>query len=186
MKWFDSFRVYMAPKHQQHNIIASIENVYIFLLFSFPEVKANILGPSDLYVKSGSDINLICRLSHRLLDAGYLFWYKDAVILEAAINANEISSDISKRITVDTDWSDGLTSRVTIRRAVQGDTGNYTCSPSIAASSSVYVHVIIGEHPAAMQHNSASTVYTTWWCTKFLACVLLVTLGTSSTMVIAR
>ncbi|XP_055704493.1 zwei Ig domain protein zig-8-like [Phlebotomus papatasi] len=126
------------------------------------ELKADILGPSDLYVKSGSDIDLICKLSHRLADGANLFWYKDSDILEAATNANEISTDTSRRITVDTDWTDGLTSRVTIRRAVPSDTGNYTCYPTIASSSSVYVHVIIGEHPAAMQHNSATSPSLPW------------------------
>lgn len=27
-----------------------------------------------------------------------------------------------------------------------GDTGNYTCVPTVAKTSSVYVHVIIGEY----------------------------------------
>ncbi|XP_059609162.1 zwei Ig domain protein zig-8-like [Phlebotomus argentipes] len=136
------------------------------------ELKADILGPSDLYVKSGSDIDLICKLSHRLADGANLFWYKDGDILEAATNANEISSDTSKRISADTDWTDGLTSRVTIRRAVPSDTGNYTCNPSLARPASVYVHVIIGEHPAAMQHNAASPLRPWLWCTSFLVSVI--------------
>ncbi|XP_055689954.1 zwei Ig domain protein zig-8-like isoform X1 [Lutzomyia longipalpis] len=140
------------------------------------ELKADILGPSDIYVKSGSDIDLICKLSHRLAEGGNVFWYKDSDILEAATNANEISSDTSRRITVDTDWADGLTSRVTIRRAVQSDTGNYTCSPSIAPPAQVYVHVIIGEHPAAMQHNSTPPQHVSLWCTLFLIAVILANL----------
>lgn len=35
--------------------------------------------------------------------------------------------------------------RLRIKRAIQSDTGNYTCVPTIAKSSSVYVHVISGK-----------------------------------------
>lgn len=38
--------------------------------------------------------------------------------------------------------------RLKIRRAMPSDTGNYTCVPTIAKSSSVYVHVIIGKYIA--------------------------------------
>ncbi|XP_037805430.1 uncharacterized protein LOC119599638 [Lucilia sericata] len=91
-------------------------------------------------------------------------------------NQNEIDS--GTRITVENDWSDGLTSRLKVRRASSSDTGNYTCVPTIAKSSSVYVHVIIGEHPAAMQHNSSNmnnaNFYTTFCCMLFtiLTCCL--------------
>lgn len=36
--------------------------------------------------------------------------------------------------------------RLKIKRAMPGDTGNYTCVPTVAKTSSVYVHVIIGEY----------------------------------------
>ena len=49
----------------------------IFLLFFvFAELKANIIGPSDLYVKSGSDINLTCRIMQGPHELGNIFWYK--------------------------------------------------------------------------------------------------------------
>ena len=35
------------------------------------------------------------------------------------------------RMSVDTDWRDGLTSRLRIQRALQSDSGNYTCVPTI-------------------------------------------------------
>lgn len=35
--------------------------------------------------------------------------------------------------------------RLKIKRAVQSDTGNYTCVPTMAKSSSVYAHVISGK-----------------------------------------
>ncbi|XP_065369129.1 V-set and immunoglobulin domain-containing protein 1 [Calliphora vicina] len=144
--------------------------------FNVVELKATIIGPTDLYVKSGSDINLTCKIMQGPHELGNIFWYKGSEIIDMTTNQNEIDS--GTRITVENDWSDGLTSRLKIRRASSSDTGNYTCVPTIAKSSSVYVHVIIGEHPAAMQHNSSNihcgNFYITLCCMLFtiLTCCL--------------
>lgn len=124
--------------------------------FNVIELKATITGPTDLYVKTGSDINLACKILQGPHELGNILWYKGNEIIDLATNQNEIDS--SSRISVDNDWTEGLTSRLKIRRAMPSDTGNYTCVPTIAKSTSVYVHVIIGEHPAAMQHNAATSV----------------------------
>ena len=47
-----------------------------FLLYPVAELKAIILGPADLYVKSGSEITLICKLQQGPHDLGTVFWYK--------------------------------------------------------------------------------------------------------------
>uniref|UniRef100_A0A1A9WMR5 Ig-like domain-containing protein n=1 Tax=Glossina brevipalpis TaxID=37001 RepID=A0A1A9WMR5_9MUSC len=156
-------------------------NSYIFLssshIFSkvLPwELKANIMGPTDLYVKSGSDINLTCKILQGPHELGNIFWYKGNEIIDMTANQNEIDS--GTRISVENDWTDGLTSRLKIRRALSSDTGNYTCVPTIAKSSSVYVHVIIGEHPAAMQHNSSSMHKSNFYYS--ICCMLLITILT--------
>ncbi|CAO1319855.1 unnamed protein product [Diamesa hyperborea] len=120
------------------------------------ELKAIILGPADLYVKSGSEITLICKLQQGPHDLGTVFWYKGSDIIQTRLHENDINSDDMHRISVDTDWTDGLTSRLRIQRAQQADSGNYTCVPTIAKSSSVFVNVISGEFPAAMQHNNSA------------------------------
>lgn len=52
-------------------------NVINSLAFFFvSELKANIGGPADLYVKSGSDINLQCKISQGPHELGNIFWYK--------------------------------------------------------------------------------------------------------------
>ncbi|XP_017760223.1 PREDICTED: uncharacterized protein LOC108550839 [Eufriesea mexicana] len=48
------------------------------------------------------------------------------------------------------------TSRLLISKALPADSGNYTCAPSTAVPASVLVHVLNGEHPAAMQHGNSS------------------------------
>ncbi|XP_031629957.1 zwei Ig domain protein zig-8 [Contarinia nasturtii] len=119
------------------------------------ELKAVIFGTADLYVKTGSDINLTCKISKGPHELGTIFWYKGNEIIDLITQENDIYSENVQRITVDTDWADGLISRLKIRQAVQSDSGNYTCAHVIAQAASVYAHIISGEHPAAMQHNSA-------------------------------
>ncbi|XP_063698273.1 zwei Ig domain protein zig-8 [Culicoides brevitarsis] len=130
--------------------------------FNVVELKAQILGPNDLYVKSGSQIIINCKLTQGPHDLGSILWYKGNEIVDTSIQQNSISQINNKkyhdRISIETDWSDGLKSTLTIKRAIQSDTGNYTCVPTIAKSSSVWVQVISGEHPAAMQHNSAPSL----------------------------
>ncbi|XP_053667170.1 zwei Ig domain protein zig-8-like [Anopheles marshallii] len=122
------------------------------------ELRARILGPSDIFVKSGSEITMVCIIQQGPHELGTVFWYKGNTLVEPVAQENDIHSGDRGRITIETDWTDALTSRLKIKRAVQGDTGNYTCVPTMARSASVYAHVISGEHPAAMQHNGAPTV----------------------------
>nr|CAD7567457.1 unnamed protein product [Timema californicum] len=50
------------------------------------------------------------------------------------------------------------TSRLLIQKAIPTDTGLYTCDPSNANPASVTVHILNGEHPAAMHHGKATTL----------------------------
>ncbi|KAF0289458.1 Zwei Ig domain protein zig-8 [Amphibalanus amphitrite] len=50
----------------------------------------------------------------------------------------------------------GRTSSLLVSRAGLTDSGQYTCQPTDAEADHVMVHVLTGEHPAAMQHGSAS------------------------------
>uniref|UniRef100_A0A182X4B9 Ig-like domain-containing protein n=1 Tax=Anopheles quadriannulatus TaxID=34691 RepID=A0A182X4B9_ANOQN len=134
---------------------------YAFLLLPChtAELRARILGPSDIFIKSGSEITMVCVIQQGPHELGTVFWYKGNTLVEPLAQENDIHSGDRGRITIETDWTDALTSRLKIKRAIQGDTGNYTCVPTMARSASVYAHVISGEHPAAMQHNAApSTV----------------------------
>uniref|UniRef100_A0A182IRC1 Uncharacterized protein n=1 Tax=Anopheles atroparvus TaxID=41427 RepID=A0A182IRC1_ANOAO len=54
-----------------------------------------------------------------------------------------------------------LTSSIlTVRNATARHGGNYTCAPANARQSSVYVHVLKGEKPAAMQHPNKNPTAT--------------------------
>lgn len=116
------------------------------------ESKARILGPSELYVKSGSAVLVTCVISQGPHDLGTVLWYRDAAALHVAEE---------RRMRIDTDWTDALTSRLRISSATTADSGNYSCVPTVAAApASVNVHVINGEHPAAMQHGNKNKATT--------------------------
>ncbi|XP_058121512.1 zwei Ig domain protein zig-8-like [Anopheles ziemanni] len=122
------------------------------------ELRARILGPSDIFIKSGSEITIVCVIQRVPHELGLVFWYKGSSLLESHTQENNVHPNDEGRITIETDWTDVLTSRLKIKRAVQSDSGNYTCVPTMAKSASVYAHVISEEHPAAMQHNAAAPV----------------------------
>ncbi|XP_044735739.1 zwei Ig domain protein zig-8-like isoform X2 [Chrysoperla carnea] len=119
------------------------------------ESKARILGPRDLYVKTGSAVTLTCVISQGPHDLGTVFWYRGSEMIEnTVVHPNDYKVT---RVRIETDWTDALTSRLRISRAQISDSGNYSCVPTIAEAASVNVHVINGEHPAAMQHGNTNT-----------------------------
>ncbi|TGZ55890.1 Uncharacterized protein DBV15_06047 [Temnothorax longispinosus] len=62
-------------------------------------------------------------------------------------------------VSLETEKTDtGTTSRLLVTQARLTDSGNYTCIPSNANPASVMVHVLNGEHPAAMQHGGSCGV----------------------------
>ncbi|CAH1186563.1 unnamed protein product [Phyllotreta striolata] len=121
------------------------------------EAKARILGPSDLHVKAGSSITLSCLINQGPHDLGTVFWYKGENILETSTQRYTNDADYTSRLTIENQWLDGLSSKLHISNAHISDSGNYTCVPTVAGPTSVNVHVINGEHPAAMQHGNKNT-----------------------------
>ncbi|XP_063905957.1 zwei Ig domain protein zig-8-like isoform X1 [Zophobas morio] len=120
------------------------------------EAKARILEASDLHVKAGSSVTLTCVINQGPHDLGTVFWYKGTEIVQTT-QPHVNDADTVTRVTVQNQWTDGLTSRLHITSAHLSDSGNYSCVPTIAAPTSVNVHVINGEHPAAMQHGNKNT-----------------------------
>ncbi|KAJ8669423.1 hypothetical protein QAD02_000682, partial [Eretmocerus hayati] len=94
--------------------------------------KAQIQGNSELYIKSGSDINLTCVVLETPDPPSFIYWYKG----ENVINYSQRGG-----ISVVTE-KQTRTSRLMISRALPFDSGNYTCAPSTAESASVVVHVL--------------------------------------------
>lgn len=108
--------------------------------------KAKIIGNPELYIRSGSDINLTCIVLQTPDPPSFIYWYRGGSVINYSQRGG---------INVVTE-KQTRTSRLLISRALPDDSGNYTCSPSTSDSASVIVHVLQGEHPAAMQHGRAS------------------------------
>ncbi|KAK6644098.1 hypothetical protein RUM43_000364 [Polyplax serrata] len=109
--------------------------------------KAKILGNPELYIKSGSDINLTCVVLQTPEPPSFIYWYQGGHVVNYSQRGG---------INVVTE-KQTRTSRLLIARALPADSGNYTCAPSSSDSASVVVHVLNGEHPAAMQHGNSSS-----------------------------
>jgi neurotrimin len=137
----------IPPKKRSCRNLNRIKNV----VFSVPKIE--ISGESDIYVKTGSTVSLKCVITQSLEEPAYIFWYHDGErVLKYDRSAIDIRTD---RVGTDT-----TVSTLIIFHARTEDSGNYTCSPSNLDSASVLLHVLNGEHPAAMQRgkNSASPI----------------------------
>ncbi|GLV43032.1 defective proboscis extension response 4 [Carabus blaptoides fortunei] len=120
--------------------------------------KAKIIGNAELYIKSGSDINLTCIVLQTPDPPSFIYWYR---------GGNVINYSQRGGISVVTE-KQTRTSRLLISRALPSDSGNYTCSPSSSDAASVFVHVLNGEQPAAMQHGTNTNRAITWTLDMFL------------------
>ncbi|CAL1300946.1 unnamed protein product [Larinioides sclopetarius] len=126
--------------------VSSDPKISFFVNLTIVEAKASIEGAPDIYVKSGSSINLTCVITQSPVHPAFVFWYHD----ERMINY-----DSSKGlIAVQKAGSDTAVSKLFIKDVQPSDSGNYTCCPSNAEATSITVHVLNGEKPAAMQHDA--------------------------------
>ncbi|XP_054288580.1 hemicentin-1-like isoform X2 [Macrosteles quadrilineatus] len=113
--------------------------------------QANIWGPEEVYVKKGSTISLTCSVNIHSTPPGSVLWYQGVSVVDFDSPRGGISLETEKTEA-------GTTSKLLVTKAALTDSGNYTCVPSNANPASVYVHVLNGEHPAAMQHGGTNHV----------------------------
>ncbi|RZF35808.1 hypothetical protein LSTR_LSTR006266 [Laodelphax striatellus] len=114
--------------------------------------QAAILGPEEVFVKRGSTISLTCSVNVHSQPPGSVLWYQGISVVDFDSPRGGISLETEKTEA-------GTTSKLLVTKASLTDSGNYTCVPSNAKPASVYVHVLNGEHPAAMQHGEHSAGY---------------------------
>ncbi|XP_055637957.1 limbic system-associated membrane protein-like isoform X2 [Toxorhynchites rutilus septentrionalis] len=89
--------------------------------------RAKILGNSELFIKSGSDINLTCVALLSPAPPSFIYWYKGGRVVNYSQRGG--ISVLTERQT--------KTSKLVIARAMPSDSGNYTCSPSSSVHSSL-------------------------------------------------
>nr|CAD7267370.1 unnamed protein product [Timema shepardi] len=114
------------------------------------EPITEILGGPDLFINKGSTINLTCLVKFAPEPPPAMLWSHKREV----INFDSPRGGIS----LVTEKGPVTTSRLLIQKAIPTDTGLYTCDPSNANPASVTVHILNGEHPAAMHHGKATTL----------------------------
>ncbi|XP_060525794.1 hemicentin-1-like [Cylas formicarius] len=113
------------------------------------DAQATIAGPAEIYVKKGSTISLTCTVNVHSTPPSSVLWYHGQSVVDFDSPRGGISLETEKTEA-------GTTSKLLITKALLSDTGNYTCMPSNASPASAVVHVLNGEHPAAMQTSRGS------------------------------
>ncbi|XP_054009517.1 zwei Ig domain protein zig-8-like isoform X1 [Hylaeus anthracinus] len=113
--------------------------------------QARILGPEDVYVKKGSTISLTCTVNVQRPPPSSVSWHHGGAVVDFDSPRGGVSLETEKT-------ENGTTSKLLVTQARLTDSGNYTCIPSNANPASVTVHVLNGEHPAAMQHGGSCGV----------------------------
>jgi hypothetical protein len=105
-------------------------------------MRARICGQQELYVKEDSEVSMRCELSQGPHDLGTIFWYLGNVPVYT--DQTSLQSVRQPRVSVHTEWVDGLKSTLHIARAKLTDSGNYTCMPTFGQSATINVHVVNG------------------------------------------
>ncbi|KAK0072942.1 hypothetical protein PV325_010499 [Microctonus aethiopoides] len=121
--------------------------------------KIEIIGDRDRYVRTGSTVALHCVINQSVEAPSYVFWYH---------GGNRVLTDQYGKLAIHspTQTENGFDSKLVIHNARLEDSGNYTCSPSNLDSASVHLHVLNGEHPAAIQRGISAApggCRALWW-----------------------
>ncbi|KAI5696155.1 hypothetical protein M8J75_008883 [Diaphorina citri] len=116
----------------------------------FTEPKTEVLGGADVYINEGSTINLTCVVENTPEPPPLINWSHDKQIINFDSPRGGISLVTEKGTTT--------TSKLLIQKAVPKDSGIYACEPTNMTASSVRVHILDGEHQAAMHHGHGSSL----------------------------
>ncbi|XP_064098584.1 zwei Ig domain protein zig-8-like [Macrobrachium nipponense] len=111
------------------------------------EPKAVITAGKELYINRESTLRLTCKVTNAPSASAYLLWYHEEKVANYEMEKVQVSVENVNETTIST---------LTLEDAQPTNSGTYTCNPSNARPASVRVHVLSGEHPAAMQTNGAS------------------------------
>ncbi|XP_032577863.1 uncharacterized protein LOC6606328 isoform X3 [Drosophila sechellia] len=142
------------PQHRDSGIyecqVSTTPHMSHYIHLNVVEPSTEIIGAPDLYIESGSTINLTCIIQNSPEPPAYIFWNHN----NAFPSHPQIINYDSPRggVSVVTNKGDTTTSFLLIKSARPSDSGHYQCNPSNAKPKSVTVHVLNGEFPAAMQH----------------------------------
>ncbi|XP_054086604.1 zwei Ig domain protein zig-8 [Zeugodacus cucurbitae] len=112
------------------------------------EPITEVIGGPELHINKGSTINLTCIVKFAPEPPPTVIWSHNREVINFDSPRGGISLVTEKGVVT--------TSRLLVQKAIQQDSGLYTCTPSNANPTSVRVHIVDGEHPAAMHHGHAT------------------------------
>lgn len=98
--------------------------------------KVRIFGDPDIYVKSGSSVQLKCVVSQAVDAPSYVTWYHNGKLV--AEPHSRWSSQLQHS-------RDTTSSTLSLRRVSPADTGNYSCHPARLRMAHIALHVLDGE-----------------------------------------
>ncbi|XP_027209056.2 muscle, skeletal receptor tyrosine protein kinase [Penaeus vannamei] len=138
--------------------VSTSPKIFLPILLGVEVQQAKILGPSEVYIKNGSTISLICTVNTHSENVGVVSWFRNNAELNyESPRITDFSSRGGVSIEIEKTLS-RTTSKLYITRAIKKDSGNYTCAPQFAEAASVIVHVVNGEESAAVQTGNSVTL----------------------------
>ncbi|XP_064474638.1 zwei Ig domain protein zig-8-like [Ornithodoros turicata] len=124
----------------------------LFVHLRILEARAEVEnGVGQLFLKTGSTINLTCVITQSPEPPVFVFWFHNNRMINYDDTAK--SETMVRRA-----GRNAAISRLIIQDAVPADSGNYTCGPSNADSVTVAVFVLNGEKPAAIQRGTTASL----------------------------
>ncbi|XP_055848188.1 uncharacterized protein LOC129913494 isoform X4 [Episyrphus balteatus] len=128
------------PQHRDSGIyecqVSTTPHMSHYIHLNVVEPSTQIIGAPDLYIESGSTINLTCVILNSPEPPAYIFWNHNSAI----INYDSPRGGVS----VVTNKGETTTSFLLIKSARPSDSGQYQCNPSNSKSKGVTVHVLNG------------------------------------------
>lgn len=140
------------PQHRDSGIyecqVSTTPHMSHYIHLNVIEPSTEIIGAPDLYIESGSTINLTCLIADSPEPPAYIFWnHNNAIVTYDSPRGG---------IRVTTRKEEQSTSFLLIENAQPSDSGVYQCNPSNAKSKSVTVHVLNGVSHSVSRENPNS------------------------------
>ncbi|XP_042226496.1 uncharacterized protein LOC121869309 isoform X2 [Homarus americanus] len=127
--------------------------------------RAEVVHGPEIFVHRGSLINLTCVVTHGTQRPVYVYWYHHNKVLDYEGRGG---------VTVITKASTNTISHLLMRDARPEDSGVYSCRPSNGEDASATLHVLNGEHQAAMQSDASPRMFTSAFVITFGLCLICV------------
>jgi len=105
---------------------------YIATFLNIADAYAELAGPGEKFIKTGSELLLNCSFQNITGKPDYIFWYHDAKMI------NHRGKNRGQHV----DFASARHSTLYIPNVQKSDSGNYTCAPHNLRPASVYIHII--------------------------------------------